>query len=210
MRTQIAVTRPVTTIGLDEVGRGSLAGPVVAGACWLNPRRRNVRIADSKALTLTEREKAFAWIAQHCKYGIGMVSATEIDDIGILAATEKAMQLAIVDLKRHIEPEYLLVDGRDKFTFAYPHTSIIRGDQKERCISAASIVAKVIRDRLMTDLAVSFPEYGFDRHKGYGTDIHCSAIRKHGLCVLHRRSFVGRIISGENDSDNLSVTQNPQ
>lgn len=195
MPTQVATARSVITIGLDEVGRGSLAGPVVAGACWLNPKRRNVRIADSKALTLIEREKAFTWIARHCKYGIGMVSATEIDEIGILAATEKAMQLAIVDLKRHIEPEHLLVDGRDKFRFAYPHTSIIRGDAKERCISAASIVAKVIRDRLMTDLATSFPEYGFERHKGYGTDLHCNAIRKHGLCALHRRSFMGRIIA---------------
>ncbi len=195
MPLRTATTRSVITIGLDEVGRGSLAGPVVAGACWLNPKRRNVRITDSKALTLADREKAFVWIAQHCKYGIGMVSATEIDDIGILAATEKAMQLAITDLKRHIEPGHLLVDGRDKFRFTYPHTSIIRGDQKERCISAASIVAKVVRDRLMTDLATSFPEYGFERHKGYGTDMHCSAIRKHGLCALHRRSFVGRIIT---------------
>lgn len=190
----IATKQAEAIVGIDEAGRGSLAGPVVAGACYFSDRRRNIRIADSKLLTPLERDKAFLWIQRYCLYGVGIASNEDIDAIGILAATEKAMQLAILDLKRHIEPTYLLVDGRDRFWFDYPHSSIIGGDQTERCISAASIVAKVTRDRLMVEYSRKYPNYFFDQHKGYGTGLHCEAIRKNGMCPLHRRSFLRNIL----------------
>ncbi len=177
-------------VGIDEAGRGALAGPVVAGACVFNPRRRNVPIADSKQLTPEQRERSFAWITKHCICGVGIVSAEFIDNFGILVATERAMQLAVIDLKRFIQPTHLLVDGRDKFHFDEPHSSIIRGDQKERCISAASIIAKVTRDRIMVEYSRQFPHYFFNQHKGYGTRKHYDAIQKDGLCELHRRSFI--------------------
>jgi ribonuclease HII len=147
-------------------------------------------IKDSKMLTPAEREEAYAWIEVHCTFGIGIVPASVIDSDGILTATERAMQLAVKDIERHVKPEFLLVDGRDKFWFDYPHTSIIRGDQTEPCISAASIVAKVTRDRLMIDLDKKFPQFGFASHKGYGTLEHQEAIRVHGPSPLHRRTYL--------------------
>ena len=180
-------------VGIDEAGRGALAGPVVAGACVFNPQRRNVLIADSKQLSADARERAFRWIEKHCVIGIGVVPADFIDEHGILAATERAMQLAVADIAAKVVPTYLLVDGRDKFWFDYPHSSIIRGDQTERCISAASIVAKVTRDRIMCEYSRQFPNYYFDQHKGYGTSLHYRAIDRHGPCELHRRSFLASI-----------------
>lgn len=123
-----------------------------------------------------------------------MVSAEEVDELGILGATEKAMQLAVADLAQHVTPTLLLVDGRDTFWFDYPHISIIRGDQTEKCISAASIIAKVTRDRFMIEQSRKYPNYFFDQHKGYGTQKHCEAIMKHGSCPLHRMSFLKRLL----------------
>lgn len=179
------------TAGIDEAGRGALAGPVTAGACILpesTPLPRFIR--DSKVLSPDVREEAFAWIAAHCAYGVGIVEADFIDRFGILAATERAMQEAVALLAERLKPTYLLVDGRDKFWFDYPHSSIIDGDALEPCIAAASIVAKVTRDRLMVELARQFPQYGFDLHKGYGAPQHFTAIRIHGLTPLHRRTFI--------------------
>ena len=187
----------IAIVGVDEAGRGPLAGPVAAGACLLTARERYPRvIADSKQLTPAERERGFRWIATHCRYGFGLVAAEVIDEIGILAATQRAMQMAVSELSSKLGDRrlLLLVDGRDRFHFDHPHVSIVRGDETERCISGASIVAKVLRDRIMCAHAKKFPQYGFEHHKGYGTTAHIAAIRKHGLCPLHRRTFVRNLM----------------
>ncbi|MEK7591366.1 MAG: ribonuclease HII [Patescibacteria group bacterium] len=195
--------------GVDEAGRGALAGPVIAAACilrsFLYPRKtpfiswspvRNKRqaghclIADSKKLTPEQREISFQWISKHCVFGVGMTPASDIDRMGILPSTERAMQEAVQNLAALLKPTYLLVDGRDKFWFDCAHTSIIRGDESEACIAAASIVAKVHRDRWMVEASRTYPQFGFERHKGYGTDAHFRALRKMPPCELHRRSFL--------------------
>jgi len=183
--------------GIDEAGRGSLAGPVVAAACVLQVQRVPPFIRDSKQLSPDQREEAFGWIAAHCAYGIGIVEAREIDAFGILAATEKAMQKAVKELSDLVSPTYLLIDGRDKFWFDKPHSSIVRGDETEPCISAASIIAKVTRDRLMIEYHERFPRYGFDVHKGYGVPMHFETIRAHGPCMLHRTTFLKSILSSD-------------
>lgn len=177
-------------VGVDEAGRGPLAGPVVAGACVLTDAlMTHPLIRDSKQLSPEERDEAFAWITEHCTYGYGMTDAAAIDAAGILAATERAMQEAVAMLAATIRPTYLLVDGRDKFWFDYPHSSVIGGDATEPCIAAASIVAKVTRDRLMPAFDRQFPGYGFMQHKGYGTPEHVAAVRRLGLSPLHRATF---------------------
>ncbi len=199
-------------VGIDEAGRGPLAGPVVAGACHIplplynrrrsygawSPNKRAISndciIGDSKALTADQREKAYVWITQNCPWGFGIVGADVIDRIGILEATNEAMRQALSMLSEKITPTYLLVDGRDAFWFDYPHSSIIRGDDKEACIAAGSIIAKVTRDRLMIEAAQEFPQYGFEGHKGYGSSDHIAAIKSYGPCVLHRRSYLRNIL----------------
>lgn len=182
--------------GIDEAGRGALAGPVTAGACILVPRRRfPVKITDSKQMTPEEREESFAWIASHCIHGTGLADAAEIDRLGILAATELAMQRAVREVSLRHPDLYLLVDGRDAFWFDHPHSSVVRGDETEKCIAAASILAKVTRDRHMVSLAESLPEYGFALHKGYGTAEHFAAITKYGPSAQHRRTFLKRMIT---------------
>ncbi len=201
------------TAGIDEAGRGPLAGPVVACACIIpcpmfrrrrsygawSPHRRAATarwvIADSKALSAEQREAAFTWIVEHCPFGIGHASAEDIDRIGVRAATHRAMQDALAELSRIVAPEHLLVDGNDRFAFDLPSTCIVRGDDLEPEIAAASIVAKVTRDRLMRGHAETFPQFGFERHKGYGTEEHVALIRKHGPCPEHRRSFLTRVLS---------------
>ena len=182
-------------IGLDEAGRGALAGPVVAGACFLPDESIPSFIQDSKALSPEIREKAFEWIQAHCTYGYGIVSAQHIDQYGILASTEKAMQEALAMVAETITPTYVLTDGRDKFWFNYPHSSIIRGDESEPCISAGSIIAKVTRDTIMKEYASQFPQYDFASHKGYGSAEHIATIRKYGICTLHRTTFLTKILS---------------
>lgn len=213
-----AVMRSIPTVqtevivGVDEAGRGPLAGPVVAGACFLpcrmfrrrrsygawspNERKKDDEpvIADSKALSEAEREAAYAWITTHCSWGVGTASAADIDTFGILAATEMAMQAAIRMLAERVTPTYLLVDGNDAFWFDYPRSSVVRGDGIEPCIAAASIIAKVTRDRWICEAAKEFPQYGFERHKGYGAPEHRDAILRHGPCVLHRQSFLRNIM----------------
>jgi ribonuclease HII len=152
-------------------------------------------IGDSKMLSEEQRETAYAWIVTHCAYGVASVSADDIDAFGILAATERAMQEAVRMLAARVTPGYLLVDGKDAFWFDYPHSSVVRGDSSEPCIAAASIIAKVTRDRWMKRQALLFPQYGFDKHKGYGSDMHREAIRVHGPCALHRKSFLSRVLA---------------
>ena len=182
-------------IGIDEAGRGALAGPVVAAACCIpnNLKKFPVRIADSKKMTPSEREESFLWITEHCLFGIGIVSHNVIDTDGILAANERAMQEAVKSLETKLQkkqPLYLLIDGRDKFWFDHPHSSIVRGDDSEKCISAASIIAKVTRDHLMIDMDKKYAGYGFAQHKGYGTALHTASIKKLGICKIHRKTFV--------------------
>ncbi|NLG07384.1 ribonuclease HII [Candidatus Peribacteria bacterium] len=176
--------------GIDEAGRGALAGPVVAAACILRTTDVPPFIRDSKQLTPQAREEAFTWITAQAISGIGSSDAGTIDTIGILGATERAMQDAVAALAASVTPTYLLVDGCDKFWFDYPHSSIIRGDESEPCISAASILAKVTRDRLMRAACPQHPAYGFSAHKGYGTAAHFAALTRYGPCALHRRSFL--------------------
>ncbi len=191
--------------GVDEVGRGAIAGPVVAGACvltaklekhagdppWWSPKDcPEVRIADSKILTPDERELSAAWIRNHSHWALGWSSAEDIDALGILCATEKAMQEAVATVRGLCEVTALLVDGRDKFWFDLPHMSIIKGDQTEPAIAAASIVAKVARDEWISDQGAVHPGYGFGDHKGYGTPDHQAALKQLGPCPLHRQTFL--------------------
>ncbi|MBU0458184.1 ribonuclease HII [Patescibacteria group bacterium] len=180
----------IVIAGVDEAGRGALAGPVVAGACIIKSKYLPSFICDSKQLSSDERDKAFEWIKEYCLYGFGIVTAQEVDTLRILDATEKAMQRAVMQLSKIMKPTYLLIDGRDKFWFDYPHSSIIDGDILEPCISAASIVAKVTRDRIMKKHDRIFPHYDFKCHKGYGTPEHFDLIKSRGVCGIHRKSFL--------------------
>lgn len=193
-------------VGIDEAGRGPLAGPVVAGAVHLprEPKKTKrgweidgIRLFDSKQLTDAERDQSYAWITANCPWGVALSTAFEIDEHGIMASNESAMQRAVAMVAKTVTPTYLLVDGRDTYWFDYVHSSIVEGDAKEACIAAASIVAKVTRDRMMLDYAKEFPLYGFDSHKGYAAPLHIEALKKHGPCAIHRRSFLTAILSIE-------------
>lgn len=174
--------------GLDEAGRGPLAGPVVAAAVVL-PRTRSIKgVADSKALTAEQREKALALIEKRAlAVGIGIVEAEEIDRLNILQASLKAMELALQDL--FLDPDCLLIDGLHTLKCSLAQQAIPKGDGRCLSIAAASIVAKVTRDRLMVAFHEQYPVYNFARHKGYGTQEHLRAIREYGCCPLHRQSF---------------------
>ncbi len=196
MPTAVLSSSAPMIVGIDEAGRGALAGPIVAAACILEKRRRYpVFIGDSKQMDPDQREESYDWITKNCIFGVGSVSADIIDEIGILAANERAMQAAVSDVAKIHSELYLLVDGRDTFWFDFPHTSIIRGDESEKCIGAASIIAKVTRDRWMTVSVKEFPGYAFHEHKGYGTPEHFIEIRKQGASPLHRRSFLKKFFA---------------
>jgi ribonuclease HII len=174
--------------GLDEAGRGPLAGPVVAAAVVLPPSRSMKGVADSKTLTAERRERAFLRIQKKALgIGIGIVEAEEIDRLNILRASLKAMELALQGLS--IAPDLLLIDGLHTLNLPLKQQAIPKGDGRCLSIAAASIVAKVTRDRLMVDYHARYPQYNFARHKGYGTREHLQAIREHGCCPLHRQSF---------------------
>jgi len=185
--------------GIDEAGRGCLAGPVVAAACIFDRKtcknEELPRITDSKKMSAEEREEAFAFLTQHCAYGVGRADAETVDAIGILGATEAAMHQALENLMQKVTPTYLLIDGRDHFWFDIPHSSIIHGDASEDAIAAASVLAKVTRDRLMVAYDREFPGFGFAEHKGYGTPFHFEILRRTGFCPLHRKTFLRTIHS---------------
>jgi len=189
--------QPAVIVGVDEAGRGALAGPVVAGACVLPKNFRSLPpfLQDSKQLDPDVREHAFAWICRNCTIGTGATSAEDVDTHGILWATELAMQRAVAALAEEVTPTYLLIDGRDAFWFDYPHSSIIHGDALEPCISAASIVAKVTRDRLMVAYDKEYPHYAFACHKGYGTPEHLDLVKSRGPCSIHRKTFLTKCAS---------------
>jgi len=174
--------------GVDEVGRGPLAGPVVAGAVVLGENCSIDGLRDSKRLSPRRREalaeeikqRAFAW-------GLGEASVEEIDRLNILRASHLAMQRAVAAMD--VEPDIILVDGHLLPDFAVPALAVVKGDERIREISAGSILAKVARDALMCELDVRLPQYGFARHKGYPTPQHLAALAAHGPCHAHRRSF---------------------
>ncbi len=182
--------------GVDEAGRGPLAGPVVAAAVIL-PRawreggfdERLRELNDSKQLTEAQRENFFQILTTHpdIKYGVAVVDSETIDRINILHATHRAMNEALTQLDP--PPDHTLVDGRPVKTLLFPQTSLVKGDARSYSIAAASVIAKVTRDRLMQSYDKQFPAYGFAGHKGYGTPVHLAAIAAHGPCAIHRRSF---------------------
>lgn len=172
--------------GVDEAGRGPLAGPIVAAAVILSEPIPGVD--DSKKLTEKKRDALYAIIrAGNHAVGVGIVSAATIDSIGIQAANYRSMTEAAQQLNP--APDFLLVDGFNIKDCPFSQQRIIKGDQLSQSIAAASIIAKVTRDRLMRDLDSRYPEYSFARHKGYGTKIHMQAIEEHGPCPAHRKSF---------------------
>jgi ribonuclease HII len=190
--------------GLDEVGRGCLAGPVVAAAVVLPERVSLPGVDDSKKLSPQRREALFHRISDAARaIGIGQASAAEIDEINILRATQLAMCRALEQL---VPPaDFLLIDGITPLPLTTPQRTIIKGDSLCLSIAAASIMAKVTRDRWMTGLAEQYPVYGFERHKGYGTAEHLSALEQHGPCVLHRRSFRGVVLDEEGASEGAAL-----
>ncbi|HMB67726.1 MAG TPA: ribonuclease HII [bacterium] len=174
--------------GLDEVGRGPLAGPVVAAAVVLPPRGRIAGIGDSKTLDPDERERLFGEIREHAlAVGVGWATSGEVDRRNILRASHLAMARAAARLR--LSPAHLLVDGLPVEGLPMEHTAIVKGDGKCACIAAASIVAKVLRDRLMRRIAGRFPQYGFDRNMGYPTPEHREALARTGPCLHHRLTF---------------------
>ena len=181
--------------GIDEAGRGPLAGPVVVG-CVIMPKDSFIEgVNDSKKVSEKKREMLYEKITNEAlSYSTGIVWQDEIDEINILNATKKALTMAIDGLK--IKPDLILVDALDKIdTRGIPYTSIIKGDAKVYAISCASLIAKVTRDRIIREYDELYPEYGFASHKGYGTAKHIEAIKEHGICPLHRKSFVKNFIN---------------
>jgi ribonuclease HII len=175
--------------GVDEAGRGPLAGPVVAAAVVIAPDRRIRGVADSKVLPPERREELFAIIHERAvAVGVGIVDHLTIDRINILEATRVAMAQALAALG--VAPELIITDFVKLRECACPQRNLVDGDARCASVAAASIVAKVTRDRLMCEVDAQFPEYGFAKHKGYATAEHLAAIDRHGLCPLHRRSFV--------------------
>jgi ribonuclease HII len=174
--------------GVDEAGRGALAGPVVAAAVILRDGRPIVGVTDSKRLSRVRRELAYGRIREQAlAVGVGVVNVPIIEARNILQASLLAMERAVVDLR--VSPDGILVDGLAVPDVAIPVFPIARGDRECPSVSAASVIAKVIRDRIMVDYHERYPAYGFDRHKGYGTDAHLQAIAEHGVSPIHRRTF---------------------
>lgn len=174
--------------GVDEAGRGPLAGPVVAAAVILDDKKRIPGLADSKVLTPLQRDRLFDKIREKALCcAVGLATVEEIDALNIFHATMLAMRRAVEGLR--LKPVKVLVDGNRLPTLDILAEAIVDGDAKVRSISAASIIAKVTRDRMLVELHDQFPQYGFAAHKGYGTPEHLEALRVHGPCVHHRRHF---------------------
>lgn len=182
--------------GIDEAGRGPLAGPVVV-ACVVMPRDSMIEgVNDSKKVSEKKREKLYDEIIENAvSYSVGIIDQKEIDNINILNATKLGLTTAVKELK--VKPEIILVDALTNIdTCGIPYQSIIKGDAKCYSIAAASIVAKVTRDRIMKQWDEIYPQYGFEKHKGYGTAMHIAAIKEYGICPLHRHSFIKNILKG--------------
>ena len=175
--------------GVDEAGRGPLAGPVCAAAVILPEHLQIPGLNDSKKLTDKKRRELFPVIQEQAvAYGIGLASEQEIDEINILQATFLAMRRALEQLT--VRPEIALIDGNRETDFGLPVKTVVKGDSLSANIAAASILAKVTRDNIMVELARKYPEYGFEIHKGYGTKAHYEALRTYGPCPIHRKTFL--------------------
>ena len=180
--------------GIDEAGRGPLAGPVVVAAVIMPKNSMIEGVNDSKKVSEKKREKLYEEITSSAiAWGVGIIDQNEIDSLNILNATKKGLTSAIKELE--IKPNLILVDALTGIdTLGIPYRSIIKGDAKSYSIAAASIIAKVTRDRIMRQWDELYPMYGFEKHKGYGTKMHIEAIKEYGICPLHRKSFVKKFI----------------
>ena len=180
--------------GIDEAGRGPLAGPVVVAAVIMPKDSMIEGVNDSKKISEKKREKLYEEITSTAiAWGVGIIDQKEIDKINILNATKKGLTTALKELE--IKPNLILVDALTNIdTLGITYQSIIKGDAKCYSIAAASIIAKVTRDRIMRQWDEIYPEYGFEKHKGYGTKLHIEAIKEYGICPLHRKSFVKNFI----------------
>ncbi len=174
--------------GVDEAGRGPLAGPVVAAAVILKPEFDSELIDDSKKLSPIKREKAFFLIKNECvDFSVTAISNRRIDQVNILEATVEAMLLSVNKLK--IKPDVVLVDGNRKIRSGFTERTVVKGDSTSLSIAAASIVAKYIRDKIMENYGKIFPDYLFEKHKGYPTKLHRELIKTHGISRIHRKTF---------------------
>ena len=180
--------------GIDEAGRGPLAGPVVVASVIMPKDSMIEGVNDSKKVSEKKREKLYEEITNTAiAWGVGIIDQREIDEINILNATKKGLTSSLKELE--IKPDLILVDALTNIdTLGIPYRSIIKGDAKSYSIAAASIIAKVTRDRIMRQWDELYPEYGFEKHKGYGTKMHIDAIKEYGPCPLHRKSFIKNFI----------------
>ena len=183
-----------TICGIDEAGRGPLAGPVVIASVIMPANSMIEGVNDSKKISEKKREKLYDQILEEAvSYGIAIIGQDEIDEINILNATKKGLTVSLQELTE--KPDLIVVDALNGIdTMGIPYESIIKGDAKCYSIAAASILAKVTRDRIMREWDKIYPEYGFEKHKGYGTAAHIAAIKEHGLCPIHRRSFTKNFV----------------
>ena len=182
--------------GVDEAGRGPLAGPVCAAAVILPPNAEIDGLNDSKKLSDKKRRELMPIIKEKAiAYGIAFSDEKEIDEINILQATFLAMERAISKLE--VKPDYVLIDGNRLKDFGVPAEAIVHGDSLSASIAAASVLAKVTRDDYMLQMAEQYPQYGFDVHKGYGTKAHYAALQEHGSCEIHRMSFLKKLYGTE-------------
>lgn len=180
--------------GIDEAGRGPLAGPVVIASVIMPEDSMIEGVNDSKKVSEKKREQIYDQIIQEAiSYSVAIIGQDEIDNINILNATKKGLTMSLKELT--VKPDLILVDALEHIdTLGIPYEPIIKGDAKAYSISAASIIAKVTRDRIMREWATVYPEYGFEVHKGYGTAKHITAIKENGLCPIHRKSFTTKFV----------------
>lgn len=184
--------------GVDEAGRGPIAGPVVAAAVIFDNKTFHNRINDSKKLNEKTREELFTWIVENSiTHGIGIIDHEEIDKINILQASLKAMKIAVEQLNP--KPQICLIDGNKSFNSEIKTKPVVKGDAKSFSIAAASILAKVTRDRIMRELSKNHPLYSWDHNKGYATSTHIKAVKVHGISELHRKTFLSRILNEEKE-----------
>ena len=185
--------------GVDEVGRGPLVGPVVAACCVLPKDFVLEGLTDSKKISEKKREKYYEYLIEHTIYGVGIISPEVIDEVNIYEATKLAMIKAIDEVRKQIKIDYVLIDAMP-LDIDIDTTSIIKGDAKSISIAAASVIAKVTRDRMMYELDLKYPEYGFKKHKGYPTKAHIEAINKYGLIDGYRKTYgpVKDVLEGKN------------
>ena len=176
--------------GMDEAGRGPLAGPVVCACCL--PKTLIDGVNDSKKIAEKKRERLFESLISTEIYGVGIVDEKRIDEINILNATKEGMETAFKNMGTI--PDIVLIDAVKGLRFPCPDRAIVKGDATSYAIAAASVIAKVTRDRIMREYDEMYPQYGFAAHKGYGTAVHIAALKKYGPCPIHRRSFIGHFV----------------